>query len=249
MKRRRENGETVFIRNGVIISRAVRDDSAQHWLILPTLMLANVRSILNKFDNIVVSINSLNVDMFCATETWLKSPHDNKCFAIPGYSFLRCDRAQKIWGGVCCWIRDSLKPKLLFSTSNINGSIANTCNFEIIFINLQLCNILLIIAYIPPASTADQQSKLSKYITHKIDDFLLEHPDNSIVLCGDFNKSDICTSSLSNNFSLSNCVTTTTRKNAILDLILVSDNLIDSISECLVGPPIYIYLLVITTLY
>ena len=30
MKRRRENGETVFIRNGVIISRAVRDDSAQH---------------------------------------------------------------------------------------------------------------------------------------------------------------------------------------------------------------------------
>ena len=53
-----------------------------------------------------------------------------------------------------------------------------------------------------------------------------------------FQQSDICTSYLSNNFSLSNCVTTTTRKIAILDLILVSDNLIDSISECLVGPPI-----------
>ena len=48
----------------------------------------NVCSLFRKLDEIVIMLQSSNIDVLCLNETWLNDSIDNIDLGIPGYTFI-----------------------------------------------------------------------------------------------------------------------------------------------------------------
>lgn len=46
--------------------------------------------------------------MFEVTETWLKPSDPSDAYAIPGYTFIRCDRQGHHGGGAAVYVREGI---------------------------------------------------------------------------------------------------------------------------------------------
>ena len=79
---------------------------------LPTFLNANVRSVVNKLDDLTVVLKQNNVDIACLTETWLNDNVPNEVLSIPGYNAFRNDRKGRLGGGVAVLIEESYPVKL-----------------------------------------------------------------------------------------------------------------------------------------
>ena len=80
---------------------------------VPSLMLSNVMSLAPKIDELRVSIANSNVDVVCITETWLKGHIEDHVVSVAGYHIARKDRKSIEHGGVCTYVRDSIRFKTL----------------------------------------------------------------------------------------------------------------------------------------
>ena len=83
---------------------------------LPSLILANVNRLHNKFDDFLSRFPNdndfKNSQVICLTETWLTENHNDNLLKPPGFSVHRCDRDRKVTGkddggGVAMVINDS----------------------------------------------------------------------------------------------------------------------------------------------
>jgi len=188
------------------------------------LLHLNVRSLLNKVDEVHALTESSNAAVLCVSETWLDSTISDAEVNIPGYVLERKDR-RRDGGGVCIYIRDNL----VFN----RRSELESDNLEFLAIDILLPKtkpILIGACYRPPKSNDFYK---------KLEDQLSNSPHfvhQETYLLGDFNtdvssKKNNCLVKLLNGFlrmfsftQLIECHTRVTVSTAsILDLIIVSD--------------------------
>jgi hypothetical protein len=110
----------------------------------------NVRSLRNRVSLMQTAefVHQHDIAILTISETWLNSSVTNWEIDIPGYKLYRLDRKYKKGGGVCVYLRDSLKAKLLKSLSQINES-----GFHQLWLTVQhakLKSIIVCVAYRPP---------------------------------------------------------------------------------------------------
>ena len=145
--------------------------------------LLNVRSACNKSSSLCEYVKDHELDIFCITETWLKSDNQSVVAEItpPGYTLQHIPRPMRRGGGVGIMIKDSIK------------TVASECqvfkSFEYIEkkIVIRSLSYLLVVVYRPPPST-----KNSFTVPMFLDEFgaYLEPvliTKCNILICGDFN--------------------------------------------------------------
>jgi len=81
---------------------------------LPSLYVLNAAALSKPYavQHLAADLSNYSVDVACITETHLKSKHNDKVFAVPGYVLLRRDRIGRRGGGVALYIRASTSHSL-----------------------------------------------------------------------------------------------------------------------------------------
>lgn len=191
-------------------------------------MCTNVRSCLNKLDEINATVSARRVKVFAATETWLHDQINDDLVRIPNFRHHRCDRKSRRGGGVCIWTHNSLNVKQLDSTDKPEF-------IDAVWLSFPCHRIIFTCLYIPPDDAITQNCVIDTYIIRNTDAFLSEMIDFDVILCGDLNQYKI--HPICNQLNLTNLVHEPTRNLVVLDYILTSRNISSSFSVC-VGPPI-----------
>jgi len=176
-------------------------------------LLTNIRSLLNKCDELSVLLLNDNIYIALITETWLKDDIPDCAVSIDGYSIIRSDRNYKKGGGVCAYYKKETAVK------NLNI----TCPFqEIDLLGFTFLKLIFIVLYIPPNLSIHIHSNLNEYLLNTIDTLLYKYPYASPIVCGDLN--DFKADEIAKNYSLKNIVKEPTRNSKILDKFFVMKN-------------------------
>ena len=168
-------------------------------------------------------LNNFNVDLGCFVETRLQEYITDQIVSAAGYNLIRRDRCVGQHGGVCAYIRKTIKYQVLENLSDVR--------FEVLWLTLRparlprgIPNIILGIVYHPPG--ADCRSMI-QYLFESLTIIESEFPNNGTILMGDFNKLKV--SRIQNAFKLKQVVKFPTRGRNTLDLILTNlDKFYDS---------------------
>jgi hypothetical protein len=141
---------------------------------------------------------------------------------IDGYNVFRADRNSTYTskgGGICVWIQNSFTVKVVKSSSS-NGDV------EILLLEVfsKRFSCLVATVYFPHGSSLNHDKKeLACYYTSSlIEQHLDTFSDLPVFVLGDFNR--VYTNIFESNFGLGNTIYEPTRKDAILDVILIPDN-------------------------
>ena len=192
--------------------------------------MANLRSIRNKFDDLLCHILIKQPGLIICSETWLNSEYPNEAFGIPGYVCHRADRQEARGGGVAVWVKRCYRCESV----HFNGlGHVEICAVKLIDVNLLICGI-----YIPPGLAASAFNQTRDDLQSALDNFLVSFPNYNIIIAGDFNQYNM--SFLDQCFSLRNIVRCPTRLSANLDHIYIDKSLLDKYNsdKVEVGPPI-----------
>lgn len=126
----------------------------------------------SKLDELKCVLMGSGIDIFCISETWLKSSVSSSSLSIPGYSFLRNDRPARRGGGVGIYINEGIKHKVVFRSSRYG-----VCESLFIEICSGTTKVLFGTVYLPHGD---------------IDEFEEVHADllvgySEVIIVGDFN--------------------------------------------------------------
>ena len=153
---------------------------------VPSLLLSNVMSIVPKIDEISYSLNFENIDIALFTETWLKSTIPDEVINIAGYHLYRRDCINRMHGGVCMFIKDSIISQELTDLQSDDH--------EVLWLNVRprrlprgFSSIIIGVVYHPPG--ADNES-MRDYIRDCLTKIEASHPNCGIIIAGYFNKLD-----------------------------------------------------------
>jgi len=183
---------------------------------LPSVFMCNARSLSNKLDEFETTIKQMNASIAVVTETWYTPEMDNTFLNIDNYNlFSRC-RTDKRGGGVAVYVKSDIQARLI-------SQISVPPELECIWVWLrptrlprQVPSIALCAIYIPPAS--EHQELLVDHLIQTSDRLKIQYPDVGLMLMGDLNRTDYKSLMLSHKFD--QVVTTPTRGDAVLDVIL-----------------------------
>ncbi|CAB4042635.1 Hypothetical predicted protein, partial [Paramuricea clavata] len=75
---------------------------------LPTLLVANVRSIINKIDELELVAQINQVEVICITESWLNTSVVDSMISLSNFIQFRNDRTYSCGGGVCIYIKEEI---------------------------------------------------------------------------------------------------------------------------------------------
>ena len=89
--------------------------------VLPNILTFNARSILNKIDELAITIHNHNSDIVMVTETWLSDDIPDEALYIPGFTIVRNDGSTG--RGVAIYIRETLPFKFAVSSINQNMNV------------------------------------------------------------------------------------------------------------------------------
>lgn len=110
---------------------------------LPIILLTNLRSIKNKFDDFCCQMYAQNPDIIICTETWLNCDFPSEAFCIPGYACFRTDRSNTVrGGGVAVWTKHRIKAKPLHLLCDDK--------FEVCAVQVPENKLLIVGMYMPP---------------------------------------------------------------------------------------------------
>ena len=167
-------------------------------------------------------------------ETFLNSNVLDAEVSLPGYNISRCDRRDRIGGGVCLYIKDNIGFEELLSHSN------SVC--EALILRLKNPDLILVNIYRPPNASCEDFNDILNEVrkcTNK-----LPAPLSNIIIAGDFNfpntEWDSITIScnqaaklkdLTDSLFLRQYVMSPTRNQNILDLVFSNDELIASVES------------------
>lgn len=101
-----------------------------------------------KIEELRLIVGISNVDVVCASETWLNDNVDDSILAIDGYEIVRHDRVGRLGGGVLIYIKKGMIYNLILKSNNLCG-VANT-EFIAIEFTIQNEKLLLTALYNPP---------------------------------------------------------------------------------------------------
>jgi hypothetical protein len=143
-----------------------------------SVVQSNVRSLRNKFDELLLLVERVHPDIIALTETWLSPDILDSEFHLAGYYMYRADRSpQRIGGGVALYCKEHLHPSLLEEYKDPEGTE------ESLWCRLRLLNsnVTVGVVYRSPISIGLQSLvRLKRYCSH----------GNTLVL-GDFNAPSI----------------------------------------------------------
>ena len=149
-------------------------------------------------------------------ETWLQSHIHDNVIALDNYNIVRRDRINRVHGGVCIYIKDSINYSVI-------NELADT-SFEVLWVRMYpsrlprgFNNLVVGVLYHPPG--ADNAAML-EYLSHCLSFIESNLPNSGLILLGDFNK--LNTIRLCSCYRLKQIVKFATRGNNILDLILTN---------------------------
>ena len=119
-------------------------DHRKRWE-LPSLFLANVRSLTNKLDDFEAVVRLNHPDIVCLTETWLSDDVPSEAVSIDGYDFFRKDRNRQ-GGGLACYVRSGL-PCTRLQSYEVSGLQTMWFMFRSVCMPRWLSHIVLAIVY------------------------------------------------------------------------------------------------------
>lgn len=96
--------------------------------------------------------------------------------------------------------------------------------------------LIISVVYIPPNLKCEDRKEINNFFIKFYDSLLILHPDNNIILTGDFNHFNA--SDLILNFNISPSVNLPTRINNTLDQIYISSQIFSNFCTPIIGPPI-----------
>ena len=149
--------------------------------------MSNNISLAPKIDKLHAYIANASVDILCIVETWLQNHIDDNIVSLAGYNLIRRDRRERIHGGVCVNIRNTINFNILHDfPSN---------EFEALWLDLRptrlprgVSNINLCNLYHPPW-TNDQS--MINHLFESLVSLETKFPNSGIILSGDFNKLNV----------------------------------------------------------
>jgi len=188
----------------------------------PSIMMANLRSISNKFDELSLKMTSIKPDIAIFVETWLDSSSSDSSLFIPGFRLIRKDRDSR-GGGVILYINE------VFDFCNIDASkvpSVASCKSEILSVFSIELSLLVIAIYHPFWNDASKDTECIMCITEIIDFALINFGCDPctlrIVLCGDFNDLRKRTKDISDATQLFPIIEEATRGKNVLDQIFTN---------------------------
>lgn len=165
---------------------------------LPAIILANVRSINNKTDELfnLLAFNRefKESSVLCLTETWLKQDKPDALVTPPGFTIHRKDRSQEQTGkseggGVCVmvnhrWCADTT----IFAQSCSPLLEQITVNCRPFYSPREFSSFVIMTVYIPPDANASAAiNELTQHAAAAESAF----PDSPIIIAGDFNHTNL----------------------------------------------------------
>ncbi len=171
------------------------------WTALPSIHLANLRSLPNKTDKLLL-LSRTNKDFshsaaLCFMETWLNDAIPDSALHLLSFQLFRADRETESMGksrggGTCFYISERwctdvtvLKKKKELCCSDLEVLFINCKPF---YLPREFCSFILVSVFIPPQ--AHMSSALQK-LTDQITDTEQQHPDSVLIILGDFNKANL----------------------------------------------------------
>ena len=138
------------------------------------------------------------------------------------------DRTGKQGCGVCMYVKSANDVERLFPSNYPEF-------FESVWCVDRTKRFLIVTFCIPPDVALSKFKDVEEFIIDVLDDYLRVYPNFDLILNGDFNKMTI--ENLCLTFHVQNIVHEPTRCDSLLDLILVSNDIVNEF-EVVVGPPI-----------
>ncbi|XP_028414247.1 uncharacterized protein LOC114537304 [Dendronephthya gigantea] len=172
-----------------------------------------------KIDEISHTLNSISADIGLFTETWLQDTVPDDAINIEGYQLFRRDRANRIHGGVCMYVKESIHCKILSDFYHTDH--------EVFWAYLRprrlprgFSNIVIAVVYQPPSAN---DVEMKEYLIQSLERLEAEYPHCAVFLAGDFNKTLLpLVKSAVKNFQLKPMVKQPTRGDNILDQIFTN---------------------------
>jgi hypothetical protein len=195
-------------------------------------LLSNCRSLLNKFDDLTAVVSTIsNIQIIACTETWLTNEAEDAVIQIPGYTLYRCDRLNRVGGGVCVWIETVLQS---YSCPVCVNNYRFHEGIESVWLVIAKYKILFVCIYIPPKISVDNDAIQAFIATTDL--LQNKYPSYNWVITGDYNQMNL--NYFCANFNLIATVNIPTRGDAILDNILISKPLIVCVESVSTLPPL-----------
>lgn len=145
----------------------------------------NAGSIISKMDQIRDIILDTNTHVLAISETWLKSYHPAKDFKIDNFKLYRNDRELRHCGGVCIFIREHIRCKVVASSESRGPNRTGT---EYIFMEIVCPTQKALFGVVYKAPDVDELDVFADLLSSLTPQY------NEIIICGDFNE-DILKSS------------------------------------------------------
>lgn len=181
------------LKKGGVRARLKRETHKQR--ALPSIILANVRSLRNKLDELQACVNHLHefrtASVLAFTESWLNNNDDDGMLHIDGFSPpLRLDRdsertGKQHGGGVCLYVNNSW-----CSTVKVREKLCTT-DIELLVVSLrpyylprEFPQLFIILVYIHPRANAAVATEHLISTLHKLEQL---SPDSPKFILGDFN--------------------------------------------------------------
>ena len=194
---------------------------------LPSLLVANVRSIASKLDETELVVSHLGINIIALTETWLTESNKNTV-SFKGYIPYhrpreKCKRSS---GGVSILVTpDMISTKLQITVPDHLECLWLSC--KPIWLP-RVASVIVVCAVYYPGSTSDYapcQDELVDHIVDNVQKLKIKYSDPLFFILGDFN--DLNIDPILKICQFSQKVKVPTRENAILDCIITnaSDNL------------------------
>lgn len=165
---------------------------------IPSLFLANVRSLNNKVDLIClwlgISQEMRYCAIFCLTETWLNDKMPDSAFQLDGLLFFpRADRnhlsGKTPGGGICAYINKGWCTNCVLASSHCSEAIEHlTVKCRPHHLPREFTAVYVIVVYIPPSAKA---SEALTGLHNNISSLQNKHPDALYAIAGDFNHADL----------------------------------------------------------
>ncbi len=165
---------------------------------LPSIHLANLRSLPNKTDELLL-LSRTNKDFsnsaaLCFTETWLNDAIPDSALHLPNFQLIRSDRdaestGKSRGGGTCFYINERWCTDVTMLKKMCCSDLETLfINCKPFYLPLEFCSFILVSVYIPPRSHVS--SALQKLVD-LITDTEQKQPDSVLIMLGDFNKANL----------------------------------------------------------
>ena len=122
-----------------------------------------------------------NTLFLCFCETFLTDEIPDSELMIPDFTITRCDRRQRMGGGVCMYVKNSVNFTTCVSYFN------STC--ELLIVRLHDPSLIIVLIYRPPSCSTENFDDIINQVYQFI--YSLATPLPNIIMLGDFNLPDV----------------------------------------------------------